>query len=281
MSESDGIEEAFEGGLRVAVTAAAQLGEQLARMRERQLAQSRAVSEEQGRDYARRLHAERDTARAELAPVHREEWWAGADAAAIGKAYTTAHAWEYQDADAFRAASKIRTEVRDRYGVDVDNAGADLAAVAAAISSSEELRSRADAERREGREDAAEAQVLVAAADRADHAAEQARAAAEHEPDPVERAELVERAETQTTTADPARADGQLAYDSAERRQAFAAELDAKGIDQAHIATRMRADISQAKPATEATRPSSVKSAAGGRSHAGQAKTVRRSRSAG
>ena len=120
----------------------------------------------------------------------------------------------------------------------------------AAINGAEAPRSRADAERREAREDVAEAQVLLAAADRTDQAVEQARAAAEHEPDPVEPVELEVLAETQTSTADPAHADGRLAYDSADRRQAFTAELEAKGVDQAHIATRMRADISQAKSAT-------------------------------
>jgi hypothetical protein len=46
-------------------------------------------------------------------------------------------------------------------------------------------------------------------------------------------------------------------YDTAERRQSRARELEAKGIDQKVIATRMRADVSQGRPATEAVRGSS------------------------
>ena len=42
-------------------------------------------------------------------------------------------------------------------------------------------------------------------------------------------------------------------YDSAERRAATARDLEGKGIDHEVVATRMRADVSQAKPATEAT----------------------------
>jgi len=41
-------------------------------------------------------------------------------------------------------------------------------------------------------------------------------------------------------------------YDSADRRQATAANLEGKGIDAETVATRMRADVSQGRPATEA-----------------------------
>ena len=39
---------------------------------------------------------------------------------------------------------------------------------------------------------------------------------------------------------------------SADRRQATAANLEGKGIDAETVATRMRADVSQGRPATEA-----------------------------
>lgn len=41
-------------------------------------------------------------------------------------------------------------------------------------------------------------------------------------------------------------------YDSADRRQATAADLEAKGVDAGAVETRMRADVSQGQPATEA-----------------------------
>jgi len=274
--ETDGIEEAFEGQLRVLVTAAGQLGERVARMREQQLTQARAVSEQQGREYAMRLHAERGTARAELAQVHREEWWAGADADAIGHAYTTAHAWEDQDPDAFRAASKIRTEVRERYGVDVDNAGADPAAVRAAVERAEHDRAQGDAERTRAAGENAEAVWLMQQAGRDDARAEQARAAAEHEPDPDERARAAAEAEQGETTADDAREDGRTLYDSAERRSATASDLEAKGIDREVVATRMRADVSQAKPATEAVKAGSAAKSPKARKARGRGAQVQR-----
>ena len=88
--ETDGIEEAFEGTLRVAVTAAARIGEQLARAREQYLVRARAQGEQAARDYAARLEAERAAARAELAVVYRAEWWDRAGVDDIARAYTTA-----------------------------------------------------------------------------------------------------------------------------------------------------------------------------------------------
>jgi len=89
MDESDGMAEALEGTVRVAVTAAAQLGSQLARHREQHLSDARGRSEQEGRDYAARLQGERAAARAQLTPVYRAEWWDRSGAEDIGRAYTT------------------------------------------------------------------------------------------------------------------------------------------------------------------------------------------------
>ena len=185
MSESDGIEEAFEGTLRVAVTAAGRVGEELMRMRQAQLARARASSEQEGRELAARLDAERAGARAQLAPVHREEWWTGADAQAIGAAYTTAHTWAGIEPEADRAEQRIRTELRTRYGIDVDHAGGDPAAINEAIAAG--LRAEAQRHDRAGRADLTEAYALIAQADRADRAAEVARGGVspQHEDDAV------------------------------------------------------------------------------------------------
>ncbi|MBX9246204.1 hypothetical protein ICW40_15505 [Actinotalea ferrariae] len=61
----------------------------------------------------------------------------------------------------------------------------------------------------------------------------------------------VEEREREATHA---RAGAVAVYDSAARRAAFAADLEANGVDRDLVATRLRADISQGKPATEATR---------------------------
>lgn len=69
-----------------------------------------------------------------------------------------------------------------------------------------------------------------------------------------------EPAQAATVAADQGRAtaersDGQLKYDSAERREATANELKSHGIPQETINVRMRADIAQGRPASEAAAP--------------------------
>jgi hypothetical protein len=93
---------------------------------------------------------------------------------------------------------------------------------------------------------------LLAFAAEEDHLADDRRATAEHEPDPTERERAQEEATQREHTAAAAREDGAALYDSAERRASTAGDLESKGIDQETVATRMRADVSQAKPAAEA-----------------------------
>lgn len=58
VDESDGIEEAFEGQMRLLVTAAAQAGDRLARMREDALRRAQATSEREARELQSRLAGE-------------------------------------------------------------------------------------------------------------------------------------------------------------------------------------------------------------------------------
>lgn len=115
---------------------------------------------------------------------------------------------------------------------------AELVAVAAA----ERERHRASAEH-------AEAQRLMQQADREDRLADQARSAGEHEPDPDERARAAAEAAQRDAFGDRAREDGRV---TAERLDATARKLRAQGIPSDVVDVRMRADISQARPATEA-----------------------------
>ena len=73
--ESDGIEEAFEGQLRIAVTAAGRVGEALARAREEAARRAQAQSEQAARELSSRFEAEKRAARVELGSVHRSDWW--------------------------------------------------------------------------------------------------------------------------------------------------------------------------------------------------------------
>ena len=252
--ESDGIEEALEGQLRVLVTAASQLGERFARAREEALRRAQARNEQEARELRSRLEAERHAARAELGNVYRPEWWDRASAEQIAHAYQVARAWDSEEPEAVRAEQRMRDELRTRYGVDVDNTQADPAAVRAAVERAQQEQAQADAERSHASADNAEAQRLMTQADQEDQHAAEARAAAEYEPDPNERARAAVEAEQRETVAGQARTDGQARYDSAERRAVTAHELEARGLDAQLVATRMHADVSQATPAAQAAR---------------------------
>lgn len=266
--ESDGIAEAFEGQIRVMVTAAGHVGERIARAREDALRRAQSASEREARELRSRFDAEQRAARTEYGNVYRAEWWERSTPEDIGRMFQTARAWSQDDPEAARAEERMREELRSRYGVDAAETGADAAAVRAAVERAEQERAQADAERHRSAAENAEAQQLLTQADQQDRLAEEARAAAEYEPDPQERSRAQAEAEERTTAADAAREDAAAAYDSSERRASTAAELEGKGIDHEVVATRMRADVSQAKPATAAV-------AAGGLSKTPKARKAR------
>lgn len=261
--EADGIEEALAGQVRVAVTAAGLVGEAVARTREQQQRRAHAASEQRAREVQSRLDAERVAARAELAVVHRPEWWGRAAPEQIGRAYQVARAWSREEPEAVRAEQRISQELRARYGVDAANAGVDPAVVRAAIERSQQDRAHGAGGRADAATDQAEAQVLLTLADQQDRRADEARAAAVHEPDPDERAEATAQAAASQDDADVSRGSGQALYDNAERRQRTARDLEAQGVSEVATAARMAADVSQARLATDA-----VHSAAGPRSAA-------------
>lgn len=133
MSESDGIEEAIEGMSRLGMTVAGRLGEQLARARETALRRAEAAEEQQGRELQARFEAERAAARAQLAPVMDNRWWDNASTKDIERAHETATAWKDHDPAARNAADAIRDQVQRRYGLDVNNLGANESSVASAM----------------------------------------------------------------------------------------------------------------------------------------------------
>jgi hypothetical protein len=149
--------------------------------------------------------------------------------------------------------------MRSRYGIDVNNAGGDPEAVRAALAQAEAARGDAAQERSRAAGESVEAQMLVAHADRADQAAETARAAAEYEPDPAVREESAVQAERAQAHASTTREASKCGYDSAERRQAFAADLERQGVDQDTIAARMTADVSQGTHPSEAVKSAGKK----------------------
>lgn len=251
MAENDGIDDELRAALQLAVTAAARLGEQVARAREQRSRDAQARSAQDAREDAARFGAERDAARASLAPVHRGDWWDAARTQDVVQAYQTARAWAEFDPEVARAEQRIVQELRDRYGL---TAATDPGSVRTAID-------RAEVERAQSRGEQLEAASLMTAADAADRRAQEA----------AEQAELAAVTGDQVTTAqnesdreyenaNDAVTAGSAAYDSAERREALAEHLEGTVDNQAAVEARVRADTSQGKPATEATRRTAAKS---------------------
>jgi len=118
--ESDGVIEEAGGQMRVALMAATQVAEKFSRLREELARRAQAQTEQQTRELRVRFDAERNAARATVAPTARPEWWNTASVQDVAEMYQTAHAWEPVDEDLAQAAQHMRDEVRDRYGVDVD-----------------------------------------------------------------------------------------------------------------------------------------------------------------
>ncbi|MFC3690502.1 hypothetical protein [Aquipuribacter hungaricus] len=227
--ETDGVEEAFEGQLRVLLTAAGQVGERLARVREDTLRRAQADSERDTRELRLRVQAEQQAARAQLSGVYRPGWWEQAGHEQIASTYQLARAWAHDDPEAVRAEQHIRQEVRARYGIDLDAVGVDPVVEREAV---QRLREPAPAAR--------SASQMV---------------------EQSETALLMAQAGALERAAGRGRADGRVAsgsqavgFDSPTRRHATAAALvEVADIDPETVAKRMRADVSQAEPASAAT----------------------------
>ncbi|MBT2547216.1 hypothetical protein [Arthrobacter sp. ISL-65] len=232
MSESDGIEEAIEGMSRIGLTVAGRLGEQLARTHEQELRRAQAAEEQQARELQARFDAERAAARAQLAPAMDNRWWDTATGRDIERVHETATAWKDLDPTAHEAADAIRHQVQRRYGLDVDNLGADEASVAEALAKAERDREQAEQERRTGRDETVQAVALMAEADRED---------SDREHDVTE----------ENRRPETLRAEAATKYDSAERRQELAAGLE--GIaDREAVQARLSADQDQGTPPSAA-----------------------------
>jgi colicin import membrane protein len=212
MSEADGMDDAVDGAMRTGLMVAARIGEQLARMREEDQRIIAAAEEHRARELQERFDAQRAAARAQLAPTAREDWWDKATPEMIEHAHQTATAWKTYDPHAAEAADRIREQVQRRYGIDVDNTGADEASVSAALSRAQQARGQAEAER------------TKAAAARTDEAVAGAAVAGGSRQDRADRSEP--------------------AWDSPERRRQLAESVEGKG-DREAVNSRLLADKHQ------------------------------------
>lgn len=212
MSEADGMEDAVDGAMRTGLMVAARIGEQLARMREQEQRNIAAAEEQRARELQERFDAQRAAAWAQLAPVGREDWWDKATPEMIERVHETATAWKAHDTEAAQAAGKISEQVQSRYGIDVNNTGADEASVSEALARAQQARSEAERERTKGSAaltDEMVAGAAVAGANRQDRA----------------------------DKSDPA-------WDTAERRQNLAERLEGMG-DREAVNSRLVADKHQ------------------------------------
>lgn len=233
---SDDIEGAIEGTLRTMVAAAGRMGERLARIREDAARRAEAQDAQRAREYQAQLEQERATARAQLRPVSEPVWWDRASANDIASAYETASAWQGEDPQLADAAAKMRDELRERYGIDTENIGADPAQVAEALRQREAQPDLAADSHEDAQQDRREASRLVQEADAHDRAAQDARDA--------ERGQR-EVAHRSAAHQDSSNADHE--WDSAERRDAHVQELAAAGVAPEAIQAQYGADVANAR----------------------------------
>lgn len=166
MSESDGMDDVVDGGLRQSLMIASRIAETLARKRQESQRQQEHADSQAAHEAAPRLAAERSAAHAALAPVEKDQWWDKAEPSDIATAYTVAEGWKDHDPTALAASERIRQEVRARYGIDTHDVGPDTAYLESGIHTVtiEKARQEAEAKARQADAEHEKAMQLLAAA---------------------------------------------------------------------------------------------------------------------
>lgn len=224
--DSDGMNDAVEGHLRIAVTLATRGAEVLGQIVAERAREAAAASEAEGRRLTAGLDAERAAARASVEGVGAEQWWARAQPEQIADAWQTTQTWKEIDPDLARKGEEIAAQLQARYGIDVEQARPDPQALREAMAAREGAQQDPGARRGKAGREGLEATLLVAEADAADRG---------RPSEPVVTAE----------------AGGQVAYDSDARRAAKEARLS-KVADPETVRAVMLADLAQGRPASEA-----------------------------
>lgn len=174
---SNEVELELDGVMRTLIAAAGRMGENMARVREEQARRAEAVSVQRARETAAQFDQERAMARALVQPTREPAWWDRARPEDVAAAYETAAAWKDHDGALAQVHAHMGTVLRERYGIDVDNIGADPRRVAQVIN---DRAAEADGVRTEGstEQERREADQLLGAADQHDRNAETARSEA-------------------------------------------------------------------------------------------------------
>ncbi|MCI0144040.1 hypothetical protein KNN17_20990 [Arthrobacter bambusae] len=145
MSESDGMDDVLDGGLRQSLMIASRIAETLARRRQESQRQQEHQDTQAAHEARARLAAERSAARAALAPVEKEQWWDKAQPGDIATAHAVAEGWKDHDPTALAASEKIRAEVLARYGIDTNDVGSEAAYLESGIETIATWKARLDA----------------------------------------------------------------------------------------------------------------------------------------
>jgi hypothetical protein len=127
MSESDGIDDVLDSGMRQSLLIASRVAETLARRRQELMRQQEQQDAQAAHEAQAHLAAQRSAVQAALTPVQKDQWWDKAQPNDIATAHAVAEAWKEHDPAALAAAERIRHEVLTRYGIDTHDVGADAA----------------------------------------------------------------------------------------------------------------------------------------------------------
>ena len=224
--EPDGVNEAVEGNLTIALTVATRAAETLARVMADRAREAAAASEAGSRQLQGRLDAERDAARSSVAGVDTDQWWARAQPEQVAAAWQTVQTWQGIDPELAQAGRQIAGQVQARYGIDVAETQFGPGAIRQALAEQNTARAGPEDQRRRAGRGSGEAVALMVEADLAE-------------------------ADRQPGGAGAAEQDAVVAYDSPARREDLAAGLG-KIAEPEVVSARMLADTAQAQPASAA-----------------------------
>ncbi|WP_072713696.1 hypothetical protein [Rhodococcus rhodnii] len=205
--------------MRVGVQAATRLAERAARSREVQRRHAQDASEANRRSLEAAFTAERAHAETTLSRIHHDQWWDRTGPGAIADHYHLARSWENESSAAHAAAREMEQRLRQRYGIDATER--DHREINALLRSAQDDIAQAAQEDQQAARNNLTASQLMEHAERADRGEA-----------PAEAEQHRERADSE--------------WDSAERREAFAREMRAAGIDDQTTAARLQADLDQA-----------------------------------
>lgn len=119
-TQPDGMNDAITRDFQAILGIAARLGEGLARQRAESKREQLMAEQNRRKQLEERFEAERSVMRSDLQPVDHDQFWEAAKPLDVAQHYATAREWENHDDVARDAREKIETEVKERFGMDVN-----------------------------------------------------------------------------------------------------------------------------------------------------------------